>query len=233
LMRGYNQSYIDHRLPRDFEEAKRALASGKADDGKALSATDRAKLAANLPEYQKAVAELRGLQQVQPTVVFEQGVEIDLGNRTVKLMNLGATNTGGDAVTYLPKERILVTGDGVVHPVPYLCTGFPSEWIGTLQRMIDLNPETVVPGHGEVLHGTAYLLKVQNLLRVVVDAVRAELIQNGLGIDLEQVSGAVQRKIDFTALRREFDHGNPVDFSQSRVFETCLIRNAFYEERLR
>ena len=42
---------------------------------------------------------------------------------------LGRGNTAGDAVVYLPRERMLVTGDLVVHPVPYMFSGFPSEYV--------------------------------------------------------------------------------------------------------
>jgi len=62
-------------------------------------------------------------------------------------------------VVHLPKERILITGDLVVWPVPLV--GDPQshikEWSATLERLSALSPAIIVPGHGPVLHDTSYL----------------------------------------------------------------------------
>ena len=59
---------------------------------------------------------------------------------------LGRGNTGGDAVVYLPKEKIVIAGDLVVYPIPYVYDGYPSEWIQTLQNLGQLDADTIVPG---------------------------------------------------------------------------------------
>ena len=56
---------------------------------------------------------------------------------------LGRVNTEGDAVVWLPKERIVFAGDIVVQPLPYGFGSSPTEWLDTLERareQLDLGP---------------------------------------------------------------------------------------------
>ena len=71
----------------------------------------------------------------------------------MEIKHLGRGNTAGDAVVYLPTEKILIAGDLVVYPVPYFYGGYPSEHAKTLRDMSRLNFATAVPGHGRVLRG--------------------------------------------------------------------------------
>jgi len=76
---------------------------------------------------------------------------------------------------FLPKERILITGDLVVSPVPYTGGSYPSEWRDTLRAMVAMNPAVVVPGHGAIARDTAYMQEVIALLDSVISQVTAQL----------------------------------------------------------
>jgi glyoxylase-like metal-dependent hydrolase (beta-lactamase superfamily II) len=168
-----------------------------------------------------------------PDMTFEREINLNLGNRAVEIKFLGRANTPGDAVVFLPRERILITGDIVVHPVPYLCSGYPSEWTETLERLAALDPQTIIPGHGEVLHDLTYPRRVQKLLSDVVAEVRHSFYAQGNGKPLDEIRKQVDVEMKFDALRREFDGGNPHNFDQSSAIPNCLLRNAYYEEVLR
>ena len=60
-----------------------------------------------------------------PTLAFDRELDLDLGGREVRILHLGRGNTAGDAVVYLPREKILAAGDLLDHPVPYLGGGYP------------------------------------------------------------------------------------------------------------
>ena len=186
-----------------------------------------------MPGRYQVEKEFQGLGVRMPDLTFEREMALSLGDREVEIRYMGYGNTSGDAVVFLPKEKILITGDIVVHPVPYLCSGYPYEWSRTLQRMIDLNPQIVVPGHGEMLRGTAYLTQVKDLLTTVVTEVRNALYTIGNGAKLDEVQKQVEGALDFEALRRPFDGGVEANLSQSAVISKCLPRNAYYEEKLR
>jgi cyclase len=116
--------------------------------------------------------------------------------------HLGRGNTPGDAIVYLPKEKILVAGDLLVHPVPYTYDGYPAEWIQTLQKMAELDAQTIVPGHGPILHDKSYLYLVTELLKSALEQMRERIRQIGHpGFhSLDDVKGS----IDLTPFRAKF-----------------------------
>lgn len=170
-----------------------ALKSGKKQNGKPLTDEDKTKLNDRLGMIDRILAQLSNHVYAGPTLAFERELNIDLGNRKIKLKYLGKGNTAGDAVVYLPKERILVTGDLLDHPVPYAFDGYPSQWAKTLQSMAELDAQTFVPGHGEVLHSKEFLYRVIDLLNSVVSSVEEQLDQNQ-DATLDEVKNGIDLK---------------------------------------
>ncbi len=107
-----------------------------------------------------AVADaLEGVELVEPDEVYDGPAhEVDLGGRTVRLLNHGLAHTRGDQVAWLPEEGILFTGDLVESRIFPIYPYFPPDdadvngslWIDVLRRLEELRPVQVVPGHGEV-----------------------------------------------------------------------------------
>ena len=104
-------------------------------------------------------AALEGVELVEPHDVYEgESTELDLGGRTVLLLNRGRAHTRGDQVVFLPDERILFTGDLVEARIFPIYPYFPPDdadvngslWIEVLRWLESLDPTLVVPGHGEV-----------------------------------------------------------------------------------
>jgi glyoxylase-like metal-dependent hydrolase (beta-lactamase superfamily II) len=99
-----------------------------------------------------------------PSVVFDNFMAIDDGERRLELRRVGPAHTIGDAVAFLPKEGILFTGD--------LCVNWRSgnnvgdrdadhpHWAQVLNDMARWNLKTVIPGHGDP--GTVDTLKAQS-----------------------------------------------------------------------
>ena len=67
------------------------------------------------------------------------------------MIDCGSAHTASDSVVWIPAERVLYTGDLVgVKSHLNLTRGFPPEnWLAILDRLAALEPEHVVPGHGE------------------------------------------------------------------------------------
>jgi len=197
LIKGY---YADHPenavvvLQRHRQAYSRYLETGKNDDGSPLTDADSKELANNVAGTDVVVAEFNKLVPRVPNVVFDRDLDLDLGNRQVQIRFLGRGNTAGDTVAFLPSEKILIAGDLVVHPGPFTGSGFPSEWSQTLKRMIELHPSTVVPGHGEVLHGTLYLQHLAELAETVTEMVRSEYYRLTNAATLVDVQKAIDKK---------------------------------------
>ena len=102
-------------------------------------------------------AELSGVEFAEPDVVYDERAELDLGGRQVLLRSVGPAHTAGDQIV-LVDDRVLFTGDLVETRMFPLAPYFPPHdtdadavgWIAVLDRLIALEPEVVVPGHGEV-----------------------------------------------------------------------------------
>lgn len=85
----------------------------------------------------------------EATIAFESKMIFDDGKQRVELLHLGHGHTRGDAVAYLPKQRVLFTGDACVNGAyNYMGDGDSESWIRVLESMQQLNVEVVAPGHG-------------------------------------------------------------------------------------
>jgi cyclase len=113
-----------------------------------------------------------------PTVTFADRLVLHDGEREIHLWHPGhPAHTVGDATVFLPRERVLFTGDLAFHSVtPLAFQGHVGRWIEAAERVLELDAEVIVPGHGPV--GTKhdvrlmrdYLALVRREARVRFDA---------------------------------------------------------------
>jgi glyoxylase-like metal-dependent hydrolase (beta-lactamase superfamily II) len=123
---------------------------------------------------------LDGARLELPTLTFSDKIMFDDGTQRVEITQVGPGHSKGDAVAFLPKQGILITGDLCVSWEWGNYLGDPDGsgegWVQALDRMIAWNPKTVIPGHGpparsEVLAGQkAYL---NDMLTQVRSGIRA------------------------------------------------------------
>ena len=131
-------------------------------------------------------AEAQKMKLVAPDLTFERSMRLYSGKRTIDLLFLGSGDTPGDAVAWLPAERVLAAGDMLVHPVPYAGSPTPSQWARSLRALRALEPLHIVPGHGEVLNGTAYLDLVIETVEATVAEVRRQQAQGVAVADVKR-----------------------------------------------
>lgn len=82
--------------------------------------------------------------------------EIRVGGVEVQLHELGPAHTVGDAIAYLPHQKVLFAGDLLTRDIVKVTwSGSIPNWITALERIRAFGAETVVAGHGPVLTGTA------------------------------------------------------------------------------
>jgi glyoxylase-like metal-dependent hydrolase (beta-lactamase superfamily II) len=86
-----------------------------------------------------------------PSLIFEDKLVLDDGKQRVEFYQLGHSHTIGDAVAYLPKHKILCTGDACVNGAfNYMGHSNSASWIQCLDKMAKLDVKLVCPGHGPV-----------------------------------------------------------------------------------
>jgi len=214
-----------------MERFKQEIATKKDPGGRPLTQPeiDDLKVAVSGGEEASKVvsAEFRNLRVKAPDLAFDRELDVDLGNRQVQLKFLGRGNTAGDAVAYLPKEKILVAGDLVDSPIPFLYGGFPIEQIETLKQMNALDFDTLIPGHGDVLKGKAFVQMEIELLQAVVSAMTQEIARTSADPQarFEEIKRAVEKQVDKSAWSRRFapDDADERDFFEDFSWPGLLL----------
>ncbi len=103
----------------------------------------------------KTRADVRASKLKPPSVLFSKDLIFDDGKRRVEVMHLGVAHTHGDSVAWLPKEKILFTGDICVNgPYNYVGDGDVGKWVTTLEAAKKLGVQIVCTGHGPRSVGT-------------------------------------------------------------------------------
>lgn len=100
-----------------------------------------------------------------PTMTLTQSMTLYRGSREIRVLHLGRGHTAGDVIVYLPKERIIATGDLLVEGTSYMGDAFFTEWIQTIEDLKKLDFDTVLPGHGQAFTGKTKLDHWQAYLR--------------------------------------------------------------------
>jgi hypothetical protein len=111
-------------------------------------------------------------------------------------------------VVYLPQEKIVVAGDLVVYPIPYIYDGYPVEWIQTLENLAHLDADTIVPGHGPVMHNKVYIYLLRDLMTSAVDQMNEKLRQTSPAMNqTRETCHAPNRKKPASQMVRDFKAG--------------------------
>ena len=110
------------------------------------------------------------------------------GDRKIEVRHLGWANTKGDLVIYLPAEKIAISGDIAITPVPFAFFSSPRAWIGTLDKLAAMDATTIVPGHGRPQTDTRFIRDLQTMLQSIVGQVDAG---KKAGQDLETLKKTV------------------------------------------
>src|SRR5947208_2240400 len=130
------------------------------------------------------------LRPALPTIAFEQTMKLYRRDREIHLLFLGRAHTEGDVFVYLPKEKVVITGDAVIGWTPFMGDGYPEDWVATVDRLAQLDFTQMSMGHGDVA-GRDWLAMFRSYIHDLVDAVRE---QAAAGATLEDVQQRVPER---------------------------------------
>jgi len=97
------------------------------------------------------VFDFSGIVYTPPTQTFEGQLDVKVGNKMVKLVEVGPAHTGGDILAYIPQDKVVYTGDILFnggHPIVW--AGPVDNWIRACDLMLSWDVDVVVPGHGPI-----------------------------------------------------------------------------------
>lgn len=186
----FNKPGLDDQLPQYIGSLEKRLVAAES---VFPPASDVPALREALAVARRFLDEKRRVTHTLPTVTFADRLDLSLGERQVQLLHFGRAVTPGDAVMYLPKERVLVTGDVIVNPITFALSGYPSEWVRTLEKLDALPADVIVTGHGEPLEDKTLLRTTMAVFRELLTrgkAARAE------GHDPDDAKEAIMANIE-------------------------------------
>lgn len=213
---------LEVEYPAAIERLKAALATGKRSNGEPVTEEQRRQFTTSLGIYEAFLADMRSTPVVPATLTVSDELVLHRGERTIEIRFLGRGNTPGDLIVHLPKERIVATGDLVVHPIPFAFFSHIGEWPATLRKLRGLDAATMVFGHGEVQRDWSYVDRLVALLDSTWQQVERAVAE---GKSLEATLSAVDLDDHLAgfggeAVRDQFDY----------LFRQPAIEAAFLEQ---
>jgi cyclase len=157
----------------------------------------KAKLEKDLAEAQSLWEQMKEIKPTPPNLTYTSKIVLHKGQREIQILFLGRGHTGGDSIVYLPKERIVCTGDLMQGQIAYMGTGFFDEWIATLEELKKLDFTLALPGHARPFEGKGLISSFQGYLRDVTKQV-AELRRQGVSPE------DAARRVDLTAYQKDY-----------------------------
>ncbi|MDG2353629.1 MAG: MBL fold metallo-hydrolase [Gammaproteobacteria bacterium] len=94
---------------------------------------------------------LIGTKIVRPDLTFEEKLNLPMGNTQIELMHIGASHSPDDIQLWLPEQKLLISGDTTFNQrmLPIFPHTNAAAWIETWDKIEALEPDIIIPGHGE------------------------------------------------------------------------------------
>jgi glyoxylase-like metal-dependent hydrolase (beta-lactamase superfamily II) len=188
--------------PNVRKAVENAIAHGVDLSGRALIPQERRWLEAGLAVTDRLDSENNRTTYLLPDAVFEDRLTLLLGGREIRFLRLGNAHTAGDVILWLPRERIVATGDVVTGPIPLMPSAYTSDYPAVLSQIKALGFATLVPGHGAVQSNAAYLELLGETVGLVAAQMK-EMVTRGVPHD-EAVA-----KLDLDQVEARFTRGDP------------------------
>ncbi len=163
-------------LPKQIAQMKSQLAAGMI-DGKPLTAEQKRRLESQLSQTEALLREIDKLEITLPNLTLDRSMTLHAGEREVRILYFGRGHTEGDVVVFLPREKVLVTGDLLTNSIPFMRDAYPLEWSATLADVETLDYTYTIPGHGDVQQGKERIQMLRAFLDDVTAAVRRAIME--------------------------------------------------------
>uniref|UniRef100_UPI003101A75E MBL fold metallo-hydrolase n=1 Tax=Neorhizobium sp. EC2-8 TaxID=3129230 RepID=UPI003101A75E len=186
-----------------------------------------------------------GIKLTPPTETFSGTLDLMVGEKKVQLIEVGPSHSLGDALIYVPDDKVLYTGDILfTEGTPIAWYGPVRRWIDVCDRVLDMDVETIVAGHGplstkdDVRRMRDYLNYISERARPLYDA-GMDYLQAAYKIDLGEYrdwNDAERVVVSMQTLFDDFDNAaeRPVRvpmpyFSEMKSFRHHLGRGPVHE----
>ncbi|HSA57238.1 MAG TPA: MBL fold metallo-hydrolase [Gemmatimonadaceae bacterium] len=216
---------VETGYPEQLARIRKALETGKTSTGADVTPAMRSDFTNLIPILEAFVTEMKVTPLVPGTLVVQDSLVLHRGDRRIIVKYLGRGNTAGDLVVHLPKERIVATGDLVVHPIPFSFFSHLGDWPNTLRALKGIDAGTIMPGHGPIMADWAYVDQLIPLIESTWEQVKRAVAS---GADLE----TTRKQVNLDRFRDVFAGADERRRRQfGNLFQTPAVEAAFNELR--
>jgi glyoxylase-like metal-dependent hydrolase (beta-lactamase superfamily II) len=170
------------------------------------------------PRLFQAVESIPGL--TWPEITFDTGMTLFLGKLEVQLKHIGPGHTRGDAIAWIPSQKICFSGDLVEYNAGvYTGDAQLEEWPTTLEALRALGAEKLVPGRGPALENAADVNKgIDYTKKWVTDLYQTARAGVAAGKTLKQVFEDTRKVMD-PVFGHVFIYEHCLPFDVSRAYD--------------
>jgi cyclase len=169
------------RAPDQIASLEKRLAESKDPE-------ERARLEQQLAIQRNHLEGTNAVIPTPPNVTLNDRLTLHLGGREIRIMFMGRGHTAGDVVVFLPKERIIATGDLLTEGISYSGDAYIPEWLETLETLKALDFDVILPGHGNPMKGKSKIDHFQQYLRLLYSEARR---MHDAGIPMEEAARTI------------------------------------------
>jgi cyclase len=205
---------MEKEYPAIVERFRTALRTGKTSQGDSVTAEMRRDFTDYQRLYEFFLEDMKNTAVIPGTLIVHDSLVLHRGERRIVIKYLGGGNTAGDLVVFLPKERVVATGDLVVSPQPFAFYSHLGEWPKTLRTLQSLDAAHILPGHGEIQTDWKYVEQLIALIETTWEQTRVAVAR---GLDLE----ATIKSVNLEQFRATFAGD---DAARWRNFERLFLR---------
>ena len=179
--------HVDHSFGNQFYLPTDVVSHRGCRESMIIAGADVESLTQRYPQYRDDWVQSR---LTPASITYEDKMIVHLGDRVIELLHPGPAHTYGDTLVYLPREKVLFTGDvAFQYLTPLARDGHVSNWIKVTNGILkDVNATTLVMGHGPV-SGKEAVSWTLKYLRLVKRVSKSHFDQ---GASVEDASRAVR-----------------------------------------
>jgi glyoxylase-like metal-dependent hydrolase (beta-lactamase superfamily II) len=208
----FNKPGLESGLPGYVASLEERVAKAKAANP---PSPDLPRLEQRLETARFFLEQKKSVHHTLANVTFSERMTVHLGDREVRVLSYGRAVTPGDTLLYLPKEKIVVTGDLLVNPISFALSSYPTSWLQALEKIDALDAAMLVPGHGDVLRDEELLHATMAVFRELLAQGKAAKAK---GLDPDQAREEISPRL--TALRAKITGD---DRALDQAFEVQLV----------
>lgn len=183
----WNDQGLKTGLPGYLRQLEEQLEKAKADQKPAAEINDMQEL---LKAGQHFLEQKTSLTKIYPDTTFQKTMTIKPGGREIQIGHARGI-TIGDTYLFMPKEKILITGDLLLSPYPYAIGGsYPADWLRALEKFAAWKPSIIIPGHGDP-QSPEFLQQNITLFRTILQQVKQS---KNSGATNEETKAAVGKR---------------------------------------